>query len=73
MYISHLTSKIFGTELSLIIDGILLIVLRLASMSSPVLPSPLETPLTSLPFSYVSDAEIPSIFLIRRKVQTLLN
>ena len=31
-------------------------------MSSPSNPSPLERPLSNLPFTYVKEAEIPSIF-----------
>jgi len=31
-------------------------------MSSPVSPSPLESPFIKIPFLYVKEAEIPSIF-----------
>ena len=38
------------------------IVFKFSSISSPVIPSPLDNPFTKIPFSYVKAAEIPSIF-----------
>ena len=35
---------------------------RFVVMSSPSFPSPLDKPLMKLPFLYVKEAEIPSIF-----------
>ena len=43
------------------IFGISSKVFKLAVMSSPSCPSPLEIPFSNFPFLYVRDAEIPSI------------
>jgi hypothetical protein len=37
-------------------------VARLDVISSPSFPSPLDNPFINLPFLYISEAEIPSIF-----------
>ena len=42
--------------------GISLIVSKFLVISSPSFPLPLDRPFTNLPFLYVNDAEIPSIF-----------
>ena len=51
-----------GKSLSFIVLGISFIVFKFKVISSPSLPSPLDNPVTNLPFSYIKDAEIPSIF-----------
>ena len=48
-------------SLALIACGISFMVFKLFKISSPVTPSPLESPFTNIPFSYISVAEIPSI------------
>ena len=42
--------------------GISFMVLRLAEMSSPSFPSPLDNPILNSPFLYINEADIPSIF-----------
>jgi len=42
--------------------GISLIVTKLAVISSPSFPSPLDKPIVNFPFLYINDADIPSIF-----------
>ena len=42
--------------------GISFIVLKLSVISSPTVPSPRVAPTTNEPFSYLNDADTPSIF-----------
>ena len=58
---SPLISISLGKSLFKILLGISLIVARLSVISSPSLPSPLDSPLLNLPSTYVREAEIPSI------------
>ena len=51
-----------GKYFEFIVFGISLIVLRFSVISSPSMPSPLERPVAKIPFLYVKEAEIPSIF-----------
>ena len=59
---SPLISISSGKLSFLIIIGISLIVLRFSVITSPILPSPLDTPTFSFLSIYVKDADIPSIF-----------
>ena len=58
---SPLISISSGKSFESISFGISSIVDKFAVMSSPSLPSPLDSPVTSFPFLYVKEAEIPSI------------
>ena len=49
-------------------SGIVFIVLTFAVTFSPTKPSPRVAPVTSRPFSYVSDTESPSIFFSTTKL-----
>ena len=62
MNTSPLISISSGKFFEFISKGISFIVLRFSVITSPIFPSPLDTPKTSLFFLYVKDAEIPSIF-----------
>jgi hypothetical protein len=59
---SPLTSISSGKSFKLIFFGISLMVARLAVISSPSFPSPLDSPILNSPFLYINDAEMPSIF-----------
>ena len=50
-----------GKFLAFIFFGISLIVFKFSVISSPLCPSPLDTPAIKIPFLYVNDADMPSI------------
>ena len=50
-----------GKSFETIFFGISFIVFKFSVINSPSYPSPLDSPVSKIPFLYVKDAEIPSI------------
>ena len=59
---SPLISISSGKFFDSIFFGISFIVARLAVISSPSFPSPLDNPILNSPFLYINEADMPSIF-----------
>ena len=59
---SPLISIKSGKSFDFICFGISFTVFKFSVISSPSIPSPLERPVVKIPFLYVKDDEIPSIF-----------